>query len=276
MINLELIQDLFQNKFFVAIIEIIFFLGLVYVINFIVDRFAERIKKYNDDMEFIKQANTVKFIVKSVVSTVIGIFGGMYVLTRLGVDIRPLLTAAGVMGVAVGLGSKQFVEDLISGILIITEGQIRVGDVVEVAGKSGTVEKIDIKMVVLRDTSGHVHFIRNSVIGVVTNMTRDYSYYVFDISVAYKENIDRVIEVLKELDVEYREKSRHKHDIFGPLEIMGVDKLTDSAVVVKARYKTKPKKQWDIGRSFNKKYKNRFDELGIKMPQSQTINIGSH
>ena len=269
--HLELIQDLLENKYFIALLQTAFFLVVLRTVNMMIDRFAKRAKIYIEDMELLKQINTVKSIAKSISSTIIVIFGAMYVLTRLGVDIRPILTAAGVMGVAIGLGAKRFVEDLISGFLIIVEGQIRVGDVVEIAGKTGTVEKIDIKMVVLRDAAGNLHFIRNSMIDIVTNMTRDYSYSVFDISIDYKESIDKVTDILKELDKDFRENSKYKHDIYAALEILGVDKLAESAVIIKARYRTRPKMQWEIGREFNRVYKNKFDELGITIPYPQCV-----
>lgn len=195
-------------------------------------------------------------------------------MNKLGIDIRPILTAAGVLGVAVGFGSKRFVEDLITGLVLILEGQIRVGDVVEIAGKLGTVEKVDIKLVVLRDMSGNVHYIRNGMIDIVTNMTRDYSYYVFDIGVAYKENLDRVYEVIKELDKDFRQNYEHKEDVYAPLELLGVDSLGDSAVVIKARYKTRPRYQWQVGRAFYKAIKDKFDEAGIEIPFPQrTLHI---
>ena len=205
-----------------------------------------------------------------VADTIIIIFATMFVLNNLGIDIRPILTAAGVLGVAVGFGAKRFFEDIITGFSLLLEGQIRVGDYVEISGYQGVVEKADIKMIKLRDINGRVHYIRNGMVDIVTNYTRDYSYYVFDIGVAYKENIEYVINVLKELGENFRTTSGYKDFILEPIEILGLDKFDDSAVVIRARFKTKPMKQWEVGRAFNLRIKEKFDELGIEIPFPQT------
>lgn len=267
--HLDFAGKIFTSDIFVVCTQILFFYILIKGANFLVERFADKIKNLSGDTEFIKQVDTTKHIIESIIDTIIGIFGAMYILNKLGIDIRPILTAAGILGVAVGFGAKRFVEDVITGLIIIMEGQIRVGDVVEIAGKVGTVEKVDIKLVVLRDMSGNVHYIRNGMIDIVTNMTRDFSYYVFDINIAYKEDIDKVINVLKDLEKDFRMNCQYKDDIFAPLEILGVDQFGDSAVVVKARFRTRPRMQWLIGREFNKAYKERFDKEGIEIPFPQ-------
>lgn len=272
--KLDLITAVVQSDVFIVCAQIIFFALVIKLANFIIARFSDKIKNFSKDIEFIKQINTTQHLIQSAVDAVIIILGSMYILNKLGVDIRPILTAAGILGVAVGFGAKRFVEDLISGLVLILEGQIRVGDVVEIAGKLGTVEKVDIKLVVLRDMSGNVHYIRNGMIDIVTNMTRDYSYYVFNIGVAYKENLSHVFDVIKELDKEFRMNYEHKDDIYAPLELLGVDSLGDSAVIIKARYRTRPRFQWQIGRAFYKAIKDKFDEVGIEIPFPQrTLHI---
>jgi len=188
------------------------------------------------------------------------------ILGEFGVKIGPILAAAGIVGLAVGFGSQQLVQDIISGFFILLEDQIRVGDVVEIAGKSGLVEKVSLRMTVLRDLSGNVHFVRNGKIDFVTNMTKEYSRYVFDIGVAYREDVDAVMQVLKEIDAELRTDDAYKDDILEPLEILGVDRFADSAVVIKARTTTKPIQQWRVAREFNRRLKKRFDALGIEIP----------
>lgn len=260
------VGEIFANKYVLILVNLVLFIITVKIINTFIKRVINRIKEHSSDIEFEKQANTLNSIIISIVDTVLGILLLMYILNKLGVDIRPILTAAGVLGVAVGFGAKRFVEDVITGIIILLEGQIRVGDVIQIADKVGTVEKMDLKLVVLRDMQGHVHFIRNGMIDVVTNMTREFSYYVFDIPVAYKEKTDEVVRVLEELDEEFRKVKEFKKFILEPLEILGVDKFDDSAVIIKARYKTKPIKQWLVGREFNRLIKNKFDELDIEIP----------
>ena len=177
-----------------------------------------------------------------------------------------LSAAAGVVGLAIGFGAQQLVQDIISGFFILLEDQIRVGDVVQVAGKAGLVEKVNLRMVVLRDLAGCVHYVRNGQIDLVTNMTQDFSFAVFDIGVAYRENIDEVIEVIKQVGDELRNDEKVAGDIMEPIEVFGLDKFGDSALIVKARIKTRPIKQWNVGRAFNRLLKQRFDEKNIEIP----------
>jgi small conductance mechanosensitive channel len=194
----------------------------------------------------------------------------MMILEKLGIQIGPILAAAGVLGLAVGFGAQKLVEDVISGFFILLEDQIRVNDVVVISGTGGLVEKVNLRMVVLRDLAGNVHYIRNGSIGTVTNMTKEYSRYVFDIGVAYREDTDEVVEVIKKVDEEMRADSGFKDLILEPIEILGVDKFADSAVIIKARTKTKPVQQWAVGREFNRRLKKKFDELGIEIPFPHT------
>jgi len=220
--------------------------------------------------ELKKRADTLSSVVRWVLlSAILGITS-MIVLQDLGFAIGPILAGAGVVGVAVGFGAQTLVKDVITGFFILMEDQIRVGDVVEIADKSGVVERVTLRMVTLRDLSGNVHFVRNSDISVVTNMTKDFSYYVFEVGVAYKENVDSVIEVLQQIDESMRQDPDYKNDIIEPLEILGLDKFADSAIILKARTKTLPIRQWRVGREFNRRIKNTFDKLNIEIPFPHT------
>ena len=137
---------------------------------------------------------------------------------------------------------------------------------VDIAGKGGLVENVNLRMTTLRDAAGNVHYVRNGEITVVTNKTKEYSRYVFEIGVAYRENVDEVIEVLKQIDEELRQDPAFGPDILEPLEIQGLDRFADSAVIIRARNKTKPIRQWAVGREFNRRMKKKFDELGIEIP----------
>ena len=227
------------------------------------------------DIEYEKRAGTLSGVIHWVLRVVILAVAVFMVLRELGVAIAPVLTAAGVVGLAVGFGAQNLVQDFISGFFILLEDQIRVGDVVQIGDKGGLVEKVNLRMVILRDLAGSVHFIRNGKIDVVTNMTKEYSNYVFDIGVAYRENVDEVIKVLKGIDEEMRQDAAFKNDILAPLEVMGLDSFGDSAIIIKARTKTKPIQQWRIGREFNRRIKMKFDELNIEIPfPHQTIYFG--
>lgn len=268
------LPNFLQNKWTLMVFNIIIFACLVKIANFFIEKFMNNISKYKQDVEFKKQLITLKSIVKSIIDTIIIGFGTMYVLNGIGVDIRPILTAAGVLGVAVGFGAKRFFEDIISGLGLILEGQVRVGDYIEISGHEGTVEKVDIRLIQLRDLRGRVHYIRNGMVDTIVNYTREFSYYVFDIGVSYNENPDRVIQVLKEIDEDFRSNAVSKKYVKAPLEILGVDKFDDSAVVIRARIKTLPIKQWEVGREFNKYIKQKFDAVGIEIPFPQrTLHI---
>src|SRR6185369_7620394 len=174
-----------------------------------------------------------------------------------------------------GFGAQILVQDFFAGFFILIEDQIRVGDVVKVNDQSGLVEKITLRMVVLRDYAGSVIYVRNGKIDVVTNMTKDYSYAVFNVSIAYREDVDQVTRVLKGIDDELRNDPAFKDDILAPLEVAGLDSFGDSAIVIKARTMTKPIQQWRIGREFNRRMKKKFDELNIEIPfPHQTIYFG--
>ena len=255
---------------------------LIIVLTFIALRVAKfvstRLLTFSlktDDVEFKKRVDTLSSIIQNILFIAITFVAAIIVLGELGVEIGPVLAAAGIVGLAVGFGAQNLVQDVISGFFILLEDQIRVGDVVQIGDKGGVVEKVTLRTVILRDLSGNVHFIRNGQIQVVTNMTKEYGRYVFDIGVAYKEDVDHVIEVVKRVDEEMRNHPDFKDDILEPIEILGLDQFAESAVIVKARIKTRPIKQWGVGREFNRLLKKRFDEEGIEIPFPHvTLYIG--
>lgn len=218
------------------------------------------------DGEMKKRADTLRSLIRYILRVVILVVALMVILGEFGVQLGPILAAAGIAGLAVGFGAQHLVRDVISGFFILLEDQIRVGDVVQIAGKGGLVEKVNLRMTTLRDLSGNVHFIPNGQINLVTNMTNKFSYYVFDIGVAYREDVDEVIEVIKSIDEEMRRDPNFSRDILEPIEVLGLDQFAESAVVIKARVKTRPIKQWNIGREFNRRLKKKFDELDIEIP----------
>jgi small conductance mechanosensitive channel len=232
----------------------------------LIGRILDRIGQRKDDTEYRKRADTLKSVIRYLISTVLFAVALMMILGEIGIEIGPILAAAGVVGLAVGFGAQHLVQDLLAGFFILLEDQIRVGDVVEVAGKGGLVEQVSLRTVVLRDLAGNVHYVRNGQIDAVTNMTKEYSRYVFDVSIAYRENVDEVMNVIREIDAGLREDPEFGPDILAPIEILGVDRFADSAVVIKARTTTRPIQQWRVGREFNRRMKERFDELDIEIP----------
>jgi len=218
------------------------------------------------DGEMRKRADTLGSLLRYLLSVSIFLTAFVMILGELGIEIGPILAAAGVVGLALGFGSQHLVQDIISGFFILLDDEIRVGDVVKTAGKDGIVERVNLRMTVLRDFSGNVHYIRNGQIDIVTNMTKEYSRFVFDIGVAYRENVDEVTDVIKAVDAEMREDPEYAKDILEPIEVLGLDEFADSALIIKARTKTKPIKQWRIKREFNRRLKRAFDERNIEIP----------
>jgi small-conductance mechanosensitive channel len=201
--------------------------------------------------------------------------GGLNILHLVGVNITPILAGVGILSLAVGFGAQTLVKDIINGLFILVEDSISVGDVVTIRGTGGLVEAVNLRTIQLRDLQGSVHIIPNSQVEMITNMTKDYSYYLLDVSVAYREDTDEVIAALQEIDAEMRADAAFAADMLAPIEILGVDRFTDAAVVLRARLQTKPIKQWSVGREFNRRMKKLFDVRGIEMPFPQrTISWG--
>ncbi len=216
--------------------------------------------------EAMKRAETLARLLRQAVLVLVWAIVILIVLRELGVEIAPILASAGIAGLAIGFGAQNLVRDVISGFFLILENQVRVGDVAIVNGTGGLVERIGFRTIVLRDLSGTVHVFPNGTINTLANLTREWSAYVFDIGVAYKEDVDRVMELMRQVGSEMR-----ADDYYGPLmvddvEIFGVDSFGDSAVMIKGRLRTMPIKQWEVGREFRRRVKHTFDREGIEIP----------
>ena len=217
-------------------------------------------------IEVEKRVSTIGRIMRKVISITIITLTVMLVFAELGFDIKPILAGAGIIGLAVGFGAQNLVRDVISGLFLIAENRIRVNDVAIINGTGGLVEQVNLRTTVLRGLDGTIHVFPNGAIESLSNMTHEFSYYLFDIGVAYKEDTDRVVEVLKEVGEDMQQDDDFKDAIIEPLDILGVDQFADSAVVIKARIKTLPIRQWAVGREMNRRIKKRFDEVGIEIP----------
>ena len=234
------------------------------------------IKKKLDSLEDLKdeaqtqRVNTLFRILKNFVSIAILIVVIMLVLSELGIEIGPLIAAAGVVGLAVGFGAQTLVKDIITGLFIILEGQITIGDIVEVAGHSGRVEAITIRTVRLRDINGHLHVIPFSEVTTVKNITQDQDYHSFEIGVSYNEDVDNVIETIEKVGKDLQKDKDFLSKINGEIEVFGLDKFEDSAIIIKGRIPTVHKQQWAVRREFNRRIKLAFDKGGIEIPFPQT------
>lgn len=221
------------------------------------------------DLIYSNRVRTLATIGRSAILVVVALFALATILAELGVQTAPLLAGAGVIGLAIGFGSQKLVQDVINGLFILFGDTIRVGDVVELGGKTGVVEAMTIRTVTLRSYNGDVHTIPFGTIDRVTNMTRDFSYWVLDLQVAYHEDIDRVVSTLFELEAQMRREWPWRRLILAPLEVSGVDQFGENGVIIRARLKTRPGEQWRVGRELNRRIKRRFDELGIEIPFPQ-------
>ncbi len=222
-----------------------------------------------ENSEEIKRIDTLARVIKYVATLIIVLISGVEILHELGISIAPILAAAGIVGVAVGFGAQHLIKDYFTGFFILLENQIRQGDVVEAADKSGLVEEVTLRYIKMRDYSGNVHYVPNGIIGAVTNMSRGFAQAVIDVSVAYKEDVATVMQVMTEVGQQLRNQEDFKHKILGDMEMAGVENLADSSVVIRCRFKVLPLEQWGVRREYLKNIKQAFDAQGIEIPFPQ-------
>jgi moderate conductance mechanosensitive channel len=182
------------------------------------------------------------------------------------IDIGPILAGAGILGLAVSFGAQSLVKDVISGFFILFENQFGLGDVIEAAGKSGTVEKMTLRVVVLRDVYGIMHIVPNSEIKVVSNKTRGWSRAVVDVAIARDVDIDRALDVVRDEADKFSKDEKWKHELDGPVEVLGVESMSDNSVIVRSLIRTRPGSQWNVGREFRRRMKARLYKEEIEIP----------
>ena len=190
------------------------------------------------------------------------------------INIAPILAGAGILGLAVSFGAQSLVRDIISGFFILLENQFAVGDVIEAAGKSGVVERMTMRVVVLRDLEGTMHVIPNGEMKVISNKTRGWARAVVDIAIPYTEDVDRIIGVVRDEAAQFSTDPAWGLQLDGPVEVLGVEELRDSSVVIRTLLKTQPGSQWNVAREFRRKLKNRFDREAVETPfQQRRVNV---
>ncbi|MFZ9872861.1 MAG: mechanosensitive ion channel family protein [Steroidobacteraceae bacterium] len=218
------------------------------------------------DPEQARRAETLGRVLRYVISVAIILIAFLLILNQFGISIAPILGAAGVVGIAVGFGAQTLVRDYFNGIFLLLENQIAKGDIVTIVDKTGVVEDVTLRYVQLRDYEGSVHYIPNGLVTTVTNMSRGHAYAVVDIGIAYRENVDKVMEVIKEEAQMLCDDSMLGERILEPFELAGVESLGDSAVIIRGRFRVRPLQQWAIRREFLRRVKLRFDADGIEIP----------
>ena len=221
--------------------------------------------------EVMKRAQTLGNTLRDVLLVVFSFLALLMILGELGIQLGPLLATAGIGALAIGFGAQSLVKDVINGFFIILENQYRIGDAIEVAGVSGLVESLTLRRTVLRDLEGRVHIVPNGEIKIVSNLSKEWARSVLDIGISYRENLDRVIDVLSRIGKEMEGDERFKEALLEPLQILGVEQFGESQLVIRMAVKTAPLKQWEVGRELRKRIKNRFDEEGIQIPYPHRI-----
>jgi small conductance mechanosensitive channel len=216
-------------------------------------------------VERAKRTETLTKILETTATIVVLVAALLMVLKQVGIEIGPLLAGAGIIGLAVSFGAQSLVKDIINGFFFLLENDMNVGDVVAVGGVSGLVERINLRVTVLRDLEGKVHIVPNGQIAVITNMTKEWSRAVVDVGVPYEENIDRAVDVLKEIGEGLRADPVFGRLILEPMTVLGVDAFAESSINIKVMFKTQPIKQWEVGREFRRRVKNVFDERKMQL-----------
>jgi small conductance mechanosensitive channel len=245
---------------------------LAYALNritaLLVRRFEYKVSQGTsvDALERAKRARTLGSLVQKVTTILISSIATVMILYEFGVNITPVLTGAGIAGLAVGFGAQTLVRDIISGFFMILEDQVRVGDVASINGVGGLVEEINLRTIVLRDEEGAVHVFPNGAINTLANRSKDFSYYVISLSVPYQEDPDRIIRILRDVGETLQKDARFGPFVLEPVEILGVDAFGDWAMQIKLRIKTVPQKQWDVGREFRKRIRQALAAAGVHVP----------
>ncbi len=224
-------------------------------------------------VEARKRARTLGKILRHALVIVLVFVALLTILGEVGIQLAPLLATAGIGALAIGFGAQSLVKDVISGFFIILENQFSIGDAVEIAGVSGVVESVNLRTTVLRDLDGRVHTVPNGEIKVVSNLSKEWSRSVLDIGISYRENVDEVIDLLAQIGKELMSEETYRTAILEPPQILGVEKLAESQVVLRMIVKTMPLKQWEVGRELRKRLHRRFKERGIQTPYPHQILI---
>lgn len=270
----ELLNIDYYLPFLAIVVRIGFIILFAYIATAAVERLLRGIRSYTvrmrmktggeTEQELQKRVQTISSVVRNVMFVLIWIIAGIMILHELRFDIGPLLAGAGVVGVAIGFGAQNIVKDVLNGLFLLIENQIRVNDVAVINGKGGLVEELNLRTTVLRSEDGAVHIFANGSIQTISNLTREFSYSLFNVSVGYHADTDRVAVVLKEIAEQVRGEEPFRSVILAPLDLMGVDQLGDNSVVIKARLKTLPGQQWMVTREMNRRIKLRFEQAEIE------------
>ncbi|HEX2198469.1 MAG TPA: mechanosensitive ion channel family protein [Burkholderiales bacterium] len=252
------------------ILRILVILVLAWAVQAIAGRLIRIFRGYmarRTSGDEVARIETLARVFRNAAGIVIFLVAGMLVLGELGISIAPILATAGVAGVAIGFGAQSLVRDFFTGFFLLFDDQIRQGDVVQIAGVGGLVEEVTLRYVRLRDFEGHVHYVPNGEIKAVINRTREFATPVIEVGIAYREDPDQGFSVMRAVAAQMRAEPAWGERIVGELEVVGVQRWADSAVMLCARLKVAPPiQQWNVKREFLKRLKKAFDEQRIEIP----------
>jgi len=243
--------------------------GLCRAVSLLVTRFEKELRagvRLSNAREDAKRARTIGFVVNKVATVLIVGVAMVTVLNELGVNVAPLLTGAGIAGIALGFGAQWLIKDLLNGFCLILEDQVRVGDDATINGTDGLVEQINLRTIVLRDVRGTVHVFANGAITTLANQSKDFSHYVIDLNISYKEDPDRVSEVVREVDLDIRQDPDFAPLMLEPVQIHGVVGFAEWSMQLRVRIKTAPQQQWKVGREFRKRLRKALNRHGVAVP----------
>lgn len=255
----------------IAAILVVSFL-LVFIARRLISGLEKFTARHAQDVEARKRAATVSNVLRKLAAILIVVIATLAIFNTLGISILPFLATAGVAGIAIAFGAQSLVKDFFRGFFLLAENQIRQGDVVEVAGKSGLVEDLTLRYVQLRDYEGNVHYVPNGEIGVVTSSSRTFAYAVVDVTIALEQDIAPVIDIMREVGTQLRANA-----VFGPkmledLDIAGIEAWTASGITLRGRFKVRALEQSNVKREYLMRLKHAFDKAEIQQPRS-TVTI---
>lgn len=234
--------------------------------GFVIGRALDRMAARTVEPRRRAQLHTLSPLLKGAAQSAIVIVATLTALSEIGVQVGPLLAGAGVVGIALGFGAQTLVKDLLTGVFLVIEDIVSVGDIVKIGDSAGVVERMTLRTIRLRDLDGTLHVFPYGEAQVVHNLTKTFSYYVFNLQISYGSDIDKALRIIREVGEGMQRDADFADKILEPIEVMGVDSLADSGVVLKARIKTKPIQQWTVGREYNRRIKQAFDRAGIEIP----------
>ncbi len=257
-------------------VRVVLILAGAWVLSRVARRLLRRLRGYavrtmnrrgaTDALELEKRATTVIEVLGKLLGAVVWMVATVMALNELTFNIQPLLAGLGVAGLALGLGAQALIKDWIGGLLVLIEDQVRIGDVVVINGIGGVVEEINLRTTVLRGENGAVHIVANGAIATLSNMTREYSYYVFELTLPRRSDVTRGLQIVEQAAQELASDPAFSHTLLAPVEMMGVERLADRGVLIRARIKTLPAKQAAAGREWNRRVNERLAEADINFP----------